>query len=400
MAQDLTDATLGFFRKAAFLARISMSRLDDFKWMLHYLKILDLINAKIFAGLGKFGPRNISSLARSVRIPATTVAFRIKRLTERGYLQVRANLDHPKLGLMKAILITDTAGGLEEKLREAIEGIGYWTYITNCYGKFNGIYTLFAFPAEHKNKLEAYLKEAAHCKAMSSYVFFWITNLCEVSPNFDWFDFKSKAWKFRWHQWISEVLKAPEKLPKRLAEPAKYQIMIDKADLLLLKELEKDAFLEFTKIANILRMSPQGVRYRYYKHVMRHGLIADYEVAILPYPLLVSDMCSFIINFENEEALAKFSNTLSNKHFIVNYGKIIGQNSLLMHSYTPRTEFPNFINALNSLVKRNLITDFFYVNLDISSFKRQTVSYEFFRNKSWTFNYKEKLKRLAEIMGN
>ena len=76
-----------------------------------------------------------------------------------------------------------------------------------------------------------------------------------------------------------------------------------------------------------------------------------------------------------------------------------------MHSYTPKTEFPNFVNALNSLVKGNLITDFFYVNLDIASFKRQTVSYEFFRDKSWTFNYKEKLnkeklKKLAEIMRN
>ena len=377
-----------------------MSRLEDFQWMLHYLKILDPTNAKILAGLGKFGPRNISFLARSVKLPATTVAFRIKKLIKQGYLQVRTNLDYSKLGLMKAVLVTETTGGLEEKLRETVENIGYWTYITKCYGKFNGIYALFAFPAEHKEKLEAYLKEAVRCKAMSSYVFFWITNLCEVPRNFAWFDFKSKAWKFPWRQWINEVLKASEKLPKRLVEPEKHQILVDETDLFLLKELEKDAFVEFTEISNTLGMSPQGVRYRYYKHLMTHGLIADYEVAIFLYPFLVSDMCSFIVRFQNEEALAKFSNTLSNKSFITNYGKIIGQNSLLMHSYTPKTEFPNFINALNSLVKRNLVTDFFYVNLDIPSFKRQTVSYEFFRDKSWTFNYKEKLKRLAEIMRN
>ena len=235
---------------------------------------------------------------------------------------------------------------------------------------------------------------------MSSYVFFWITNLREVPQNFDWFDFKNKAWKFPWRQWINEVLKASEKLPKRLVEPEKYQIMVDKTDLFLLKELEKDALAEFTKISNTLRMSPQGVRYRYYKHVMKHGLIADYEIAIFPYPLLVSDMCCFIVHFQDEKALVKFSNTLSNKPFIISYGKIIGRNSLLMRSYTPKTEFPNLINASNSLVKRNLITEFFHVNLDIASFKRQTVSYEFFRDKSWTFNYKEKLKRLAEIMRN
>lgn len=377
-----------------------MSRLEDFEWMLHYLKMLDPINAKILAGLGKFGPRNTSFLARSVKLPATTVAFRIKKLTKKGYLQVRTIPDYSKLGLMKSVLIADTTGGLEGKLMEAVENIGYWTYITRCYGKFNGIYALFAFPAEHKDKLEVYLKEAVRCKAMSHYVFFWITDLCHVPPNFDWFDFRSKAWKFPWRQWINDVLKASEKLSERLVGPELYRILVDETDLFLSKELQKDAFVEFTKIADTLGMSPQGVRYRYYKHIMKHGLIADYEIAIFPYPLLVSDMCSFIVHFKNEEALAKFSNTLSNKPFIKNYGKIIGRNSLLMHSYTPKTEFPNLINALNSLVKRNLITDFFYVNLDIPSFKRQTVSYEFFGDKAWTFNYKEKLKRLAEIMGN
>jgi len=40
------------------------------------------------------------------------------------------------------------------------------------------------------------------------------------------------------------------------------------------------------------------------------------------------------------------------------------------------------------------------VNLNIPSFKRQTVSYEFFKDNSWTFNYKEKLKKLTEIIRN
>lgn len=375
-----------------------MSRLKDFEWMLQYLKILDSMNARILTGLGKFGPRNTSFLARSLKLPATTVAFRIKKLIKEGYLQVRTNLNYSKMGLMKAVLITETTGGLEEKLRKVVENIGYWTYVTRCYGKFNGIYALLAFPAKKKDELEAHLKEAVNQRAMSRYVFHWTTNLCEVPPNFDWFNFENKEWRFPWQQWIKEVLKAPEKLSKRLAKPEKYQVVVDKKDLLLLKELEKNALVEFTEAADILKMSPQGVRYRYYKHILKEGLITDYEIAILPYPLFVSDMCSFIVHFESEEALAKFSNTLSNKPFVINYTRIIGQNSLVMHTYTPKTEFPSFINALNSLVKKNLITDFFHVNLDIQSFKRQTISYEFFRDKSWIYNYEEKRKRLAEIM--
>ncbi len=366
--------------------------------MLHYLKVLDPVNAKILEGMSRHGPRNTSFLARSVKLPATTVAFRIKKLIRKGYLHVRANLDHSKLGLLRAALIAQTAGGLEKQLREAIENIGYWTYVTRCYGRFDGIYALFAFPAAHKNKLEAYLRDVVRQKAMSNYVFHWITNLSEVPCSFGWFDFKTKAWKFPWRQWIEEVPKASEKLPRKLAEPEKYQVMVDETDMFLLKEMEKDAFVEFTEIARALEMSPQGVRYRYYKHIKKHGLIADYEIAILPYPLLVSDMCSVIVHFQNDRALAKFSNTLSNKPFITNYGKIMSRNSLLLHSYTPRTEVPNFINALNSMVKEDLVTDFFYVNMDVSSFKRQTVSSEFCRNKSWVFDLTEKRRSLSEIM--
>ncbi len=362
------------------------------------MKVLDPVNAKILEGMSRYGPRNTSFLARSVKLPATTVAFRIKKLIRKGYLHVHTNLDHSKLGLIRAVLVAQTAGGLEKQLREAVENIGYWTYTTRCYGRFNGIYALFAFPAAHKNKLEAYLKDVVHQKAMSNYVFHWITNLSEVPRSFGWFDFKSKAWKFPWRQWIDEVPKASEKLPGKLAEPEEYRVMVDETDLFLLKELEKDAFTEFTEIAKALKMSPQGVRYRYYKHIKKHDLVADYEIAILPYPLLVSDMCSVIVNFQNDRVLAKFSNTLSNKPFIFNYGKVVGRDSLLLHSYTPRTEVPSFLNALNSMVRKNLVADFFYVNFDVSSFKRQTVSSEFYEDGSWTFDLTEKRRSLSEIM--
>ncbi len=366
--------------------------------MLHYLKVLDPVNAKILEGMGRYGPRNTSFLARSVKLPATTVAFRIKKLIRKGYLHVRTNLDHSKLGLLRAALIAETAGGLDKQLREAIENIGYWTYTTRCHGRFDGIYALFAFPAVHRNKLEAYLKDVVRQEAMSNFVFHWITNLSEVPRSFGWFDFKTKAWKFPWRQWIDEVPKASEKLSGKLAEPKEYRVLVDETDMFLLKELEKNAFVEFTEIAKALEMSPQGVRYRYYKHIKKHGLVADYEIAILPYPLLVSDMCGVIVNFQNDRALARFSNTLSNKPFILSYGKIMGRSSLLLHSYAPRTEISNFVNALNSMVKEDLVADFLYVNFDVSSFKRQTVSSEFYKNESWVFDLAEKRKTLSEIM--
>jgi len=152
-------------------------------------------------------------------------------------------------------------------------------------------------------------------------------------------------------------------------------------------------------LAHVVNISPQGVRYRYNKHIMERELITDYEVATFPYPLSASDMCSFIIDFQDEEKLARFANSLQGKPFIINYGKIIGRDSLVVHTYTPKTEFSRLIDSLNRLIEATRAESFLYVTLDVNSFKRQTISYEFFKDNNWTYDHGKTFERLEEMLG-
>ena len=374
-----------------------MSKLEDYEWMIRYSKMLDQTNAKILEGLGKYGPRNVSALAQSIGLPPTTVAFRIKRLMKEGHLRIRTKLDYSRLGLMKAVLIAESKPGQMKKLQQVIDNLDYWTYMVRCYGKYEGYYTILAFPAEYEKELQEYLDEATQLEAFSLHIFHRTTNFTNVAPNFDWFDFRSKSWSFQWKRWIDEIQNASEKLPRELREPQTYSGQVDGTDILILKELEKDGTTKFTKLAEMANMTPQGVRYRYYKHIVGRSLLTHYEVAILPYPFLTSNWCSFIIDFANEEKLAKFANSLKNKPFIRTYGKAIGQHSLVVHTYTPKTEFSRFMNSMNRLAEKKLTESFLYVTLDVSSYKRQTISYEFFRENKWTYNYKKKLETLKEV---
>jgi len=374
-----------------------LSRLEDFEWMLHYLKVLDPVNAKIIEGLGRHSPKNISVLAKHIGLPPTTVAYRIKKLMEEGYLKVRAKLNSPKLGLMKAVMIADTKHALEDKLLSAIENLGYWTYIAPCYGKFNGFYAVFSFPALYKEKLEDYLDNVKQLGIVSNYVFHWMTNIYEVTPNFHWFDFEKSAWSFSWKKWVEEIPKASENLPERLGDPKIYAVNVDKTDLLMLKEMEKNGTIDFTELAHVLEITPQGVRHRYHQHIVKRALIAEYEIAIFPYPLPSSDLCGVFLDFEDKKFIAKFVNTLQNKPFIISYAKVIGRDSLMVHAYTPKIEFPNFIESLNSLIDKGVLSDFSYVTLNVASFRRQTVSYEYFKDGKWLYNHEEKLKNLMTI---
>ena len=375
-----------------------ISRLEDYEWMLRYIKMLDPVNAKIIEALGKDDPRNILALAKKIDLPPTTVAFRVKKLIEKGFLNIKAKTNSHKLGLMKAVLIAHTNHGHTETLLKAIENTGYWTYTARCYGKFNGVYAVFSFPFEHKTSLEEYIERARQLGALSNYELFWTTNIFEVAPSFDQFDFRRKAWNFAWQEWLREIMHSSAHLPEHLRNPESYDINADYIDLLILKELEKDGLRDFTKLSKVAKITPQAIRHRFHQHILKRNLITEFELATLPYPLQVSDLCAFVFNFKNESVMAKFANSLIDKPFVLSRARIIGKNSLVVHFYVPKVEFSNLIESLNLLATKDIIEDFHYVSLDVASFKRQTVSYEFFHEGKWIYNSAETNAKLARLI--
>jgi hypothetical protein len=131
---------------------------------------------------------------------------------------------------------------------------------------------------------------------------------------------------------------------------------------------------------------------------MKRNLIAQYELAIFPYPLQVSDLCAFVFDFADEQAMAKFANSLVDKHFALSLAKVIGRNSLVVHFYVPKVEFSNLIESVDQLAVKGIIEGFFYVSLDVTSFRRQTVSYEFFHNGTWKYDAEKAIQQLVKVV--
>ena len=364
--------------------------------MLRYLDALDEINAKILEGLSVQGPRNVSALAKKLKLPATTVAFRLSKLVRENGLQIRARSNFQKLGLRRAAVFAEARPSKEKILSGIATNLGYWTYAIRCFGKFDGIYALFGFPEESRKEFEDYFAEALRMGILDKFCIVWTTEFWEMPPTFHQFDFERRSWRFHWESWMKELEETSDTLAHRLIDPQEYPILADETDLLLLKELEKDGAAEFTKLAKIAEMTPEAVRYRFHDHILKRGLIADYEVSIFPYPYQSSDLSSFIIEFKNEKGLAKFSNSLTDKAFVLSYAKVIGQNKLIVHFYVPKIEFSRLIDSINSFIETGIIERFFHVILDIPSYKRQTVSYEFFENSKWTYSHKDAIQNLKK----
>jgi DNA-binding Lrp family transcriptional regulator len=247
-------------------------------------------------------------------------------------------------------------------------------------------------------ELEKYMREAKRLQALSSSQFFWCTNSRVVPRDFSWYNFEEKGWKFDWEQWTRNVVEAPDRLPEQISEPTDHAIMADKKDLLIIKELEKDETIGFNKLAEIVGISPQSVGARYQDHILKRKLIVDYVVDVYPYPLEISDLYLFKIDFADQRCLGKFANACEGKPFALSYSKIVGKNAILANVYLIKTEFPNFVAVLNRLFAEGLITNFFYVTLDQFAYRRQTISYEYFQNGKWLYDHSERIKRLRGIL--
>lgn len=369
----------------------------DVDKMVRFMKAVDKKNAKIVEGLYAYGPRNILLLAKSIGIPNSTVAFRLKKLIKETDLEINARPDVSKLGLKKAVVIAEASLGKWDTTWNALKNFDYLTYLVRCYGRFYGCYGIYAFPAEHDSEFEEYFEKAREFQALSDYLLFWTSQIRQVPRNFHWFNFRDREWVFQWQQWIEEILNASGHLSNYVEEPKNYRITADKTDIHILTELEKNGRIPLNKLAKIVGVSRHNVMYRYRKHILARELIPYYSLAMFPYPYETSDMCVFVIDFEDKKTLAKFTNTLDDKPFILSYARIIGQNSIVAHTLTPKKEFPNFIGSLNQLVKENIITKFFQETLILVPFVDNQTPWWLFKNGIWKYNHEQTLKRLENI---
>jgi len=371
--------------------------LEDVEQMVLHMKDIDSTNAEIVKALNTYGPRNLSLIAKKLNLPSSTVRTRFSRLMNGGRFWIEAFPNRSRLGLSHMTAILECHPNRMHQLQSVVENLGYWIYVARCYGKFQGVHTIFAFPTEQRENVEEYFEEAQESGAVSQAQLTWATRMFMACPSFQWFDFNKKAWSFEWHAWVEEVLNASTyKLPDGLMDPEENDIEVDERDLKILYEVCKNAQVGFSELARKMGMTPQAVRYRFYDHIVKRGLITRYYVWLFPYPQSMSDYCGFVVHFQNESSLLKFASSLADKPFSVYYAKALNDNVLLMYTYTPKNEFSNLIDALNVLARENLIETYSYFVLD-SAFKRQSIPISLFKDGGWVYQHERLMENLRKI---
>jgi len=360
---------------------------------------LDLTDIKILEGLAEYGPRNVNKLAKQLGIPRGTVLSRIQRMSSSFYLRLVTNVYHTNLGMKKAVVFAKATPGQEDLLFECMKVNKFYIYLNRCFGMFEGCLGIYIIPKEHTTEFEHFLKELRKMGVAQDARMFWSTCFHTVNRTREWFDSSSGTWTFPWDRWVEEVPFEQSELPYTLKDPERFTLNADETDLFIVKELEQDATRRLADIARKLGTTLQNIRYHYNMHVVKHGLIEAFQVAILTFERATSDMFFFVFRFDNSEKMAKFARSLLDKPFVIIIGKILGENTMVSQVYLPRLEFRRFIDALSKLARAGLLQSYDYVLQDLrpGKWSRETIPYQLFENGSWTYNQREHIESLHKI---
>lgn len=359
-------------------------------------KQVDSIDIKILEALGVCGPRSISKLARRINIPAPTVRDRIKNLKSHFSLYLQISIYHTFIGLKKAFVFARATPGYERLLWESMKANGYWLYLTARYDTTESFYGIYGIPIDHTEEFEHFVKQIEKLRIAQSINLFWSTSIQTMNLDDNWYDHKSERWVFKWNKWIENIKSQGTSLPPTLVESKSYAQKADRIDIIILKELHKNAQCKLRDIAKLLDVSPQTVQYHFKNHVIAKDLIEGYQV-FLPHFEALSDSYCFRFDFHDKEIMARFALSLKGKPFVRSIGKIFGKNALFVHIYLPREEFRGFTDSLSKLIRNGQLKSYDYIIEDPSRRELQTISYEFFKDKSWIYDHKEHMKRLHEL---
>lgn len=369
---------------------------DEYFQKIHrIMSLLDDENVEIIGAMKKFGPRNLQSIARKSGVPYPTVYTRVNKLGTQGLLDTWAYPNFAKIGLARSMVLLTPAPGKEVVSSEALKIPGYWLWVARCTGECNGYYSQHAVPIENRQDFVQYLDQIVSSGIATNYRIFWLGDYHSHIPNFEYYDFKKRAWKFDWPGWLSLFTKTKTQSASDEKEHSKDDF--DKNDLLILKELMMDARKKLSELSKLIGMTLPAAKYRF-DNLARRGFLQDYVIQVLPYPPEISDLYEVRLDFSDHKALIARESILKRLPFVLNYSRIKGTNSITTRVYLPRSEVNNLLTFLSALVRGAAIDRFSYMLLDPMTIQAQPFQYKAYDDRSgWHYDNREYLASLRKL---
>jgi DNA-binding Lrp family transcriptional regulator len=358
-------------------------------------KQLDSTNVNILYTMSKVGPRNLLRTARKTGMPFTSVYRRVEKMEARSgrvaYLIPRLS----KLGMTRMVVLVAARIGCERETLLALKIPNLWKSINSCEGHFT-YHSSHAVPVSHLREFTFYMKQLSKLDIVQRMTVIRTGDQYPNFPDFKYFDFKQNEWRLPWGRWM-EMLERIHPTDKEL-DPSSYQTLSDKRDLVILKELEKNARKSFTEIADTVGITVQAVKQRFDKKLVPNGMVQNFAMDVTPYPMEVSAYHEIMLEFPNELALRKFFALRDRLFFVLGASKVLKRDSLLIRTCILDSQVAKLFNFFSEMARAGFLKSYSALRLTLENMETQTISYELFDDmKGWTFNLEECISNLNRL---
>jgi DNA-binding Lrp family transcriptional regulator len=363
-------------------------------------KQLDRENIKILSAMWKFGPRNLLEVSRRTGIPFTSVYYRVAKLEAKSKRVASVIPQVSKLGMLRVVVLATASPGSEERVTGAMKIPNLWRSVNRCEGSFTHL-AVHTVPVKFLKEFKTYVRRLSELGLTTQSKTILTGDYVPNFPDFKYYDSVSNQWTFRWSRWLAMLKKESS---KTIGDAENYSVLMDKKDLLILKELEKNARRSFTDLAPLLGMSLQGVKYRYDKKLVPSGSVKYIAFDVLPYPEEVSAYHEVLLKFTSNRAMNRFFSLADELFFVLGVAKVLRQKSLMVRTHTLQSQVANLFAFFSQMAEEGMLESYSSVRQDFTGREVQTISYELFdADAGWTFDLKtclldlSKLARLARL---
>lgn len=368
---------------------------DRPKGIREIIKQLDQTNIKILSAMWRYGPRNLLEVSRRTGIPFTSVYHRVAKLEAKSNRVVALIPQVSKLGMSRLIVLANASPGGEETVTAALKIPNFWRSINRCEGTFTH-FSVHTVPSEFLRQFKAYIRRLSEVDLVSQSKIIHTGEYIPNFPDFEYYDPKRNQWTFPWGRWLASFKKKPS---KTIEDPGDYTLLADRKDLLIVKELEKNARTSFADLSPILGISLQGVKYHYDKKLVPAGIVKHFGFDVSPYPEEVSAYHEVLLQFANKRDMNRFYSLVSELFFVVGVAKVLNQNALFVRTYMLQSQISSMFAFFSQLAREGILESYSSLRQDFRGRETQTVSYELFDDEiGWTFDLKENLSELSKII--
>ncbi|MDA4121581.1 MAG: hypothetical protein OK456_00200 [Thaumarchaeota archaeon] len=227
--------------------------------------------------LMRHGP-DIDNIARISGQYKETIRYRYKeKILKKGFA-LQAIMDYEGLGLSRVVLkvkVSETYAPYAKEMFSAMHKLCYVTSFTFLLPE--GLYMLHAnVPKAFRGRFVEFmnkLKEMGIFETVEVFNFEWFRN---IPMRAEYYDFDHGVWDFDWTEGVEPSKDQVEETPSELS--------FDKFDLLILKEMHKDATRSISEIRDKIKeedgidINYKTLAWHWIKHVQEKKMIKGYRL--------------------------------------------------------------------------------------------------------------------------